>query len=116
MRRGRQMAARKTAEPKIADAAERTGSLIRDLQSRLRGEPVKEQSDESPDDLERQLQEYFGSTQPNILNEIRNRVIEGVVERILREWDSPAKGSSTPIENEVITRLIDRGLERLGKA
>ncbi len=111
------MASRKNAEPKITDAAERTGSLIRDLQSRLRGEqPQREQPDESPDDLERQLQEYFGSTQPNILNEIRNRVIEGVVDRILREWDSPAKGSSTPLENEVITRLIDRVLERLGKA
>jgi hypothetical protein len=98
---------------KITEAAERARVMIQDLQSRLRVDPPAEDSTE---DLEKQLQQYFetaGAGAPSLLSEIRNRVIEGVVERILREWEKPQHGEASAIENEVVTRLIDRVLERL---
>ena len=102
------------AEPRIAEAAEKARALIQGLQSRLRPETKAEESNE---DLERQLQQYFQTEgrkdEGSTLNEIRNRVVEGVVERILREWDRPQQGGPTPLETEVVTRLIDRVLERL---
>jgi hypothetical protein len=123
------VAARKSAEiktePKIAEAAEKARALIQELRSRLRLDAVgaiREPPEETQDDLERQLQRYFenaiakdkhGLSRASILNEIRARVVDGVVERILREWERPKDGTSTPLENEVIERLIDRVIERL---
>jgi hypothetical protein len=112
-------------EPKLAEAAEKTRVLIQGLQSRLRPESagaLREGPEETQHDLERQLQKYFdsakgndeqGLSQVSILNEIRTRVVDGVVERILREWERPKDPTSTPLENEVIERLIDRVIERL---
>ena len=124
------MAVRKPAEnktePKFAEAAEKTRVLIQGLQLRLRPEAataVQDRPDETQNDLERQLQSYFensgekneqGSPQTTILNDIRARVVDGVVERILREWDRPKDGQSTPLENEVIERLIESVIQRLG--
>lgn len=121
------MAARKSAEiktePKIAEAAEKARALIQELQSRLRLDAaIRERPEETQDDLERQLQRYFenaigkdkrGLSRTSILNEVRARVVDGVVERILREWERPKDGTTTPLENEVIERLIDRVIERL---
>jgi hypothetical protein len=110
-------------EPDIAEAAERTGTLIRGLQSRLlegAGE-VLEKPGETAADLEKQLQEYFTSwpgertAGAGPLNRIRSRVIDGVAERILRGWEEDGKANpiTNPIENEVIERLIDGVLEML---
>lgn len=122
------MAARKSAEnrtePKLAEAAEKTRVLIQGLQSRLRSDSAGttlEKPDETLQDLERQLQRYFenagkgahGLSQTSILNDIRSRVVDGVVEKILREWERPKDGTATPLENEVIERLIDRVIQRL---
>jgi hypothetical protein len=113
-------------EPKFAEAAEKTRVLIQGLQLRLRPEAVtavQDRPDETQHDLERQLQSYFensggkneqGSPQTTILNDIRTRVVDGVVERILREWDRPKDGQATPLENEVIERLIESVIQRLG--
>jgi hypothetical protein len=103
-------------EPRIAEAAERAGSLIRQLESRLRARsdsavPAKETVNE-PEDLEKQLHDYFETT---VADEIRNRVIDGVVDRILREWDQPRQETAGSVESEVLKRLIDRVLERLAK-
>ena len=116
-------------EPKIAQAAERAGSLIRELESRLRARdggteaaPPQESLPSEAEDLDRQLQEYFQHTElsaagsqlsPTVIEEIRNRVINGVVDRILREWDQPRQESASSLQNEVLKRLIDRVLERL---
>ena len=117
-------------EPTLSEAAEKTRSLIRGLEARLRAEaavPLKPPSEENPEDLDRQLQQYFanpaarqpGGVTPekdaNILEQIRNRVIDGVVDRILREWERPGTGTSTPLENEAVEKLINRVLERLAK-
>ena len=121
----RKLAENKT-EPKFAEAAEKTRVLIQGLQSRLRPEAVtavQDRPDETQNDLERQLESYFenavekseqGAPPTTILNEIRARVVEGVVERILREWDRPKDGHATPLENEVVERLIESVIQRLG--
>jgi hypothetical protein len=125
------VASRKNAEnkpePDITDAAEKARALIQELQSRLRAETGtqgRDQPDEARENLEKQLEAYFqksGATraadpsQAGVLDDIRGRVIEGVVERILREWERPEKSGVTPLQNAVVERLIDRVLERLGK-
>ena len=114
------------AEPKLTEAAEKAGTLIRELQSRLRGDTaqvIDGRPDETPEEMEKQLREYFErETRPApttaaptaaALHDIRNRVLDGVVERILREWGWQPDGKSNPLENEVIERLIARVLERL---
>src|SRR5437763_14718654 len=116
----RDMQSRKAkSEPNITEAAEKTGQLIRGLQSRLL-EGAGEVQDDPVDtaaNLERQLQEYFATYLPNDecesgpLNRIRNRVIDGVAERILRDWQTNA--SAHPFENEVVDRLIDVVMEMM---
>jgi hypothetical protein len=104
-------------EPSITEAAEKTGLLIRGLQSRLLegvGE-VQEDPGDTTTDLENQLQAYFagwpGEQSSAAANRIRSRVIDGVAERILRGWQHEGKGN--PFENEVIERLIDGVIEML---
>lgn len=105
-------------EPNISEAAEKTGVLIRGLQSRLlegAGE-VLEESGETNADLEKQLHEYFKgwpAQEPSgsaPLIRLRNHVLDGVVDRILRGWQD---GKNNPLENEVIERLIEGVLEML---
>ena len=109
------MASRKNAEPRtepnLAEAAEKASLVIRGLQSRLRQRPV-EPAEETPEQLEQQLQQYFAKSTPQtgLLGDIRKRVVDGVVDRILREWDQ-----GTALELEVVERLIHRVLERLAQ-
>jgi len=116
------MQSRKTkAEPNITEAAEKTGLLIRGLQSRLleRASALPEPLGDTTANLERQLQEYFedwpGEDSPdaNHLKKIRDRVVDGVADRILRSWERSQEAKGTPFENEVMERLIDRVLEKL---
>jgi hypothetical protein len=100
----------------IQQAAEKASLVIRGLQSRLRTRPSAEPAEESPEELEQQLQHYFATStslpspqRGGLLNDVRDRVVDGVTERILRHW---AQGSA--IETEVIERLISRVLENLG--
>ena len=106
-------------EPNLAEAAEKTSLVIRGLQSRLqpRFQPPPERPvDESPEDLERQLEQYFSKAlvdvpgpTTTVLAEVRSRVIEGVADRILRHWE---QGSA--LQNAIIERLIERLLDRFG--
>jgi len=107
-------------EPNITEAAEKTGLLIRGLQSRLLegASEVHEQPGDTTANLEKQLQEYFalywpgeGGPGTGPLNRIRHRVIDGVAERILRGWQQD--GKAHPFENEVIERLVDGVFEML---
>ncbi len=100
-----------TQEP-ISQAAEKASLVIRGLQSRLRTRATEQE--ESSEDLERQLQQYFAtsltpSQRGTILDELRERVVDRVTERILRHWEQ-----NNALQDEVIERLIDRVLERLG--
>ena len=106
-------------ESNLAEAAEKTSLVIRGLQSRLqpRFQPPPERPiDESPEDLERQLEQYFSKAlvdvpgpTTTVLAEVRSRVIEGVADRILRHWE---QGSA--LQNAIIERLIERLLDRFG--
>jgi hypothetical protein len=102
-------------QPNITEAAERTGLLIRGLQNRLADRP----SDESAENLEWELQKYFAAeVGPEIscrfpLNKLRQRVIDGVADKILAGWEWGQEGNATPLENEVTQKLIERIFERL---
>ena len=112
------MQQRKTkAEPNIAEAAEKTGQIIRELQSRLSEGRGLEPADEPAADLEQQLQEYFTSwpgeepmgVEP--LSRIRARVLDGVAARILQGWQQD--GNANLFESEVTERLIEEVIELL---
>jgi hypothetical protein len=100
--------------------------LTADARSKVPGpQPVAEElpSEESVDDLEMQLQAYFDRATPSTprtknLNELRSRVIDGVVDRILAEWTNPQPGSSpgAGLGPEVMERLIERVLEEFRSA
>jgi hypothetical protein len=99
-------------EPNLAEAAEKATLVIRGLQSRLRQRPATEPAEESPEQLEQQLQQYFSRSTPQTggLADIRNRVVDGVVDRILLQWEH-----GTALEQEVVERLIRRVLERFAQ-
>jgi hypothetical protein len=122
--------------PTIVNATARTRSVIENLQARLAAEasgrspdeassplpPTQQENapqdpghEESLDDLERQLQAYFDRPAPTpspakILDELRNRVVDGVVDRILAEWANPQLADAG-LRQEVMDRLIERVLE-----
>jgi uncharacterized protein (DUF2267 family) len=102
------MAERKL-EPKLTEAAAKTTAVLQTLQSRLRRETAPL---EARDELGEELQRYFataGSPLPEkISKEIRDQVIDGVVERILRSWGEPNGQVAASIKSEVITRLVER--------
>ncbi len=113
----------------IVNATAKTRSVIEDLQARLTGEsraripPQPLSQEESLEDLERQLQSYFerapaatASPRTHMLDELRNRVIDGVVNRILAEWADPQRGhAGTGLGQEVMDRLIERVFEEFRK-
>jgi len=87
---------------------------------------------EVPDELGRQLEQYFaaetatpspeerrapatGSAEIRIPDEIRAQVIEGVVDRILRSWSGPEGEIPASIKSEVIARLVEHVLGELLK-
>jgi hypothetical protein len=124
------MATDRKSEPKLAEAAAKTTAVLETLRSRLSREAPQEaavvESPEAPDELDRQLEQYFaatsgvptpanGSAEVRIPNEIRAQVIEGVVNRILREWGAPNGEIPATIKSEVIARLVEHVLGELLK-
>lgn len=78
---------------------------------------------ESEADLERQLAAYFagaskatvGLTESSALGELRQRVIDGVVERIFQDWAGAKPGAApSALRDEVLERLIERVLQQFG--
>lgn len=138
----------------ITRAAQRTRSVIEDLQTRLTEvsqhagvarlaatqAPDKEaghvdspsaalgltaDSLESEAELERQLAAYFANASErgsgsadshHILEELRRRVIDGVVERILTDWICGPHDGPSALRNEVLDRLIERVLQQFGSS
>jgi uncharacterized protein (DUF2267 family) len=108
------MAERKT-EPKLTEAAAKTTAVLRTLQSRLSREitPL-----EARDELGEELQSYFAITgqepqaPPGASVDLRNQVIEKVVDRIIGAWHEQ-DGQISAIKNEVIARLVERVLAEL---
>ena len=125
------MATDRKTEPKLAEAAAKTTAVLETLRSRLHREatpqePLATQAPEVPDELDRQLEQYFAAAPPEqfpasgtaevpIPSEIRNQVIEGVVDRILRSWGAPNGEIPSSIKSEVIARLVEHVLGELLK-
>ena len=115
------MAERKTE--KLTDAAEKTTAILQGLQSRLSREAgIRTAQPEFPDDLGKQLEDYFAATSdpnanpqdpPARIEEIRGRVIEEVAERILRAWQEPGGRLSVAFKDAIVERLIERVLDSL---
>ena len=123
------MAAEQKPESRLIEATERTTAALQGLQARLTREasaPVREEPREEPpreeppreetvEELGRQLEEYFSASvgpSAGALEQIREKVIQGVVDRIFQAWEDP-RGAS--IKSQVVQRLIDRVLEDLGQ-
>ena len=98
------------SESNLSETTDRAAALVEELRSRLESR--------AEEDLDRELQAYFSAAsnppEKSLLNEIRDRVVEGVVDRIMRAWEEPQSQSSGAIEEAVVERLIARVLERLG--
>src|SRR4029077_16571909 len=122
------MADKKT--DKLTEAAEKTTAVLQGLKSRLSPEAgVRSAQPEIPDELGKQLEEYFAaSSLPSAsdqapspgqssagLDEIRNRVMEGVAERILRAWQEPGGQLSAAFKDALVGRLIDLALDAIHK-
>lgn len=82
---------------------------------------------ESEAELERQLAAYFArasaptgtavtgaSDRNKVLEELRARVIDAVVERILADWTSGEIRETSALRDEVLERLIERVLQQFG--
>ena len=128
------MATDRKIEPKLADAAAKTTAVLETLRSRLNREPILQErplleSPEVPDELDRQLEQYFATTpkapaapvpasvhaEVRIPSEIRAQVIDGVVDRILRSWGASNGEIPPSIKSEVIARLVEHVLGELLK-
>ena len=100
--------AEKKLEPKLTEAAAKTTAVLQTLQSRLKRETVPL---ETRDELGEELQHYFATANASppekISKEIRNQVIDGVVEQILHSWGDNGQVAAS-IKAEVIARLVER--------
>lgn len=108
---------------KLTEAAEKTTAVLQGLQSRLSREAggVRSARPEIPDELGKQLEEYFAASSlpsaasPVTLDDLRNRVMEGVAEKILRAWQEPGGRLSAAFKDALVERLIERVLDALDK-
>jgi hypothetical protein len=108
------MARQTKPETKLTEAADKATALLQGLQSRLNSQRA-----EAPEDLDRQLREYFvsseASSEAGVLDQIRERVIDAVADRILERWERGDRGEIGALENQVIDRVAERILERMAK-
>lgn len=107
------MARQTKSETKLSEAADKATALLQGLQSRLNRDDVSPRREETSEDLDRQLQEYFVGSDASILDEIRERVIDAVADRILESWERGDRRELGALENQVIERVAERILERM---
>jgi flagellar motor switch protein FliM len=70
------------------------------------------------EDLDRQLREYFIAESgklpdTRVVDQIRDRVIEAIADRILGSWERGDRRELGALENQVIDRVAERILERM---
>ena len=114
------MARQTKSESTIAEAADKTAALLQGLQSRLNGNAAVPR-EETQDELDRQLREYFvaesgkspNASDPGVLHQIHSRVIDAVADRVLANWEKGGSRELGALEKQVIDRLAERILERM---
>jgi hypothetical protein len=105
------MAHERKSESRLLEATGKTTVAVEGLKARLNREAAAPREATS-EDLGRQLEEYFSTAVAksySAQDQLRERVIEGVVEKILRAWQEPE------LKNAIMERLIDRVLEGLAR-
>jgi hypothetical protein len=98
-------------ESKLTEAADKATAMLQGLQSRLNRDPAP--AVEIPDDLDQQLREYFVTSENGVPDQIRERVIDAVANRILESWERGDRRDLGALENQVIDRVAERILERM---
>jgi len=106
------MARQTKSETKLTEAADKATALLQGLQSRLNREAIPLREEETPEELDRQLQQYFVASD-NVPDQIRERVIDAVADRILQSWEHGDRRGLGALESQVIDRVAERILERL---
>jgi hypothetical protein len=118
IRSGDHMARQSKPETKLSEAADKATALLQGLQSRLNSQRA-ERLEEGSEDLDRQLREYFvsseASSEVGALDQIRERVIDAVADRILESWERGDRRELGALENQVIDRVAERILERMAR-
>lgn len=117
------MARQTKPESKLTEAADKATALLQGLQSRLSRDPAPvavSTPDETSEELDRQLREYFVAESEKlpdtgVLDQIRDRVIDAVADRILQSWERRDRRELGSLENQVIDRVAERILERMTK-
>lgn len=119
------MARQPKSESKLSEAADKTAALLQGLQSRLNQNaappPVVLGREETPEELDRQLREYFvvesgkppEASDAGVLNQIHRQVIDAVADRILTSWERGGGRELGALEKQVIDRLAERILDRM---
>jgi len=107
------MARQTKCDTKLCEDADKATALLQGLQSRLNREPSVAGHEENPEDLDRQLQEYFVASDSSVMDQIRERVINTVADRILESWERGDRRQLGALENQVIDRVAERILERM---
>jgi hypothetical protein len=108
------------SELKLTEAADKTAALLQGLQSRLnRDTPAVPPHEETSEELDRQLRDYFvaesGKSDTGTLDQIRDRVIDAVANRILERWERGDRRELGALENQVVDRVAERILERMAQ-
>ena len=116
------MARQGRSESKLTEAADKATALLEGLQSRLNRDipsaaPANSPGprEEAAEDLDRQLREYFVTSDSRVLDQIRDRVVDAVATRILESWERGDHPELGELQKQVIDRLAERILERMGR-
>ncbi len=111
------MARQTKSESKLTEATDRATALLQGLQSRLSAVPAGSAAvsprEETPEELDRQLREYFHVESGKFPDQVRERVIEAVADRILQGWERGDGREFGALEKQVIDRVAERILERM---
>ena len=114
------MARQTKSESKLTEAADKATALLQGLQSRLN-------RDAAPGVVSRERNSgrvgpaasgVFCAESENfagMLDQIRDRVIDAVADRILESWERGDRRELGALENQVIDRVAERILERMAK-